>query len=860
MKRITLISLMTLLISHQPVACGRQDKGGDMARLLNDPRASTFQMTWHGGGAGRREGMAVEPGCLRVYEVRMFETPPREAAGLGGSKAQYGRIEFSDFGRTTFTCGLKKSSERIADPDIFFVDVNQNGHLEKDELLKGIPIYERLDKIHYGVIDIPLRDRNRSRIHRVFAWYGKFNDLYLVSHCYMQGRIRLGDKEVTAVLVDYNCDGRYDSAEGVMVCDRIGWDADGDGKIVSWEQHFVGSYLVCDGKVFQVGCTPDGQTLAVVPVEVPMGRLQMPANNAFVRLVGEEGPINLGITDGVIDVPAGIYQVDYLSVEEPDDDGKVTRLSKSGRYFEKPWEIRAGVTTKIDRDRCIVTDSDRRNYEARMREQRGEGLQPRIVSLLREPLGKLDEFSIDFDPGEVRGKRILICFWDMSQRPSRWCISQLAERKEELAKKDIVTVGVHTSAVDEERLDNWLSENGVNFPMGRVKDNTQQALQSWGVQAQPWLVLTDRNHVVTAEGFGLAELNAKIEETGPSASVPAGSNRVTGVVKDPQGQPLSGVRVTEFQTDRDYTTDTEGKFVSAFGPSDERRSFFAVDKQRELVGIGSLPPEERHVEIKLTPGKMVSGTVVDPDGKPVAGAQVAPLPMTSFHVLTDDQGRFDVGWNPEWAGDLKEFFLMARHLERNLAAGVEISEEAKSVRIELEPALTLTGTVEDPNGVPILGAEVGLSLRRGWACGMPVKEVITDQRGRYEFVALPQRQEYINYADAEGFWRDQIRTGIINRTTDREGVGPIILKRPNLSVSGTVVHASGKAVVNIPVHLRGSGQPYLDSKTDAKGRFLFEKVCCGRVEISAKNDALFGKIETEGGAKNVKLVVGPRFE
>ena len=351
-----------------------------------------------------------------------------------------------------------------------------------------------------------------------------------------------------------------------------------------------------------------------------------------------------------------------------------------------------------------------------------------------------------------------------------------------------------------------------------------------------------------------------VDPQGFPVSTPSDSNNVTGLVKGPNGQILSDVLVTEFQTDKDYKTDADGRFVSAFGPSSERRFFFAVDKQRKLVGVGILPPGEKHVEITVIPGKMVSGTVFDPNGKPVAGAQVAPLPMTCYYVLTDDQGKFDLGWNTKWADDLKEFFLMARHLGRNLAGGIEIDENAKTVRIELEPALMLTGTVEEPNGVPVPGVEVGLSLRRGWACGTPVRRVITDKKGRYAFSVLPQRQEYVNYAKVEGFWQNQIRTGIINRVTDREQVGPIILKRPILSVSGKVLNVNGEFVADIPVYLEGEGQPDLDSKTDAEGRFIFEKICSGPVRISAKNNVFFGKIETEGGTKNVKLVVQPRFK
>jgi hypothetical protein len=34
----------------------------------------------------------------------------------------------------------------------------------------------------------------------------------------------------------------------------------------------------------------------------------------------------------------------------------------------------------------------------------------------------------------------------------------------------------------------------------------------WSVKALPWLILTDKNHAVIAEGFGVDELNRKVKE------------------------------------------------------------------------------------------------------------------------------------------------------------------------------------------------------------------------------------------------------------------------------------------------------------------------------------------------------------
>ncbi len=480
-------------------------------------------------------------------------------------------------------------------------------------------------------------------------------------------------------------------------------------------------------------------------------------------------------------------------------------------------------------------------------------------SLVGRTLLELKDLGIELSSAQITGKPMLICFFDLEQRPSRYFIAQLAKRAGQLKNKDLVVAIVHASKVDQSRLDKWIKDNDIPFRTGMAREDDTKTRLTWGIKSLPWLILTDHEHVVTAEGFSLDELDAKISEIKPSASPPDDSNTVTGLVKDSQGRLLSGVRVTEYQTDKDYTSDADGKFVSAFAPSGERRSFFAVDSRRKLVGVGRLSSGEDHVEIKLDPAIIVSGTVIDPVGKPVSGAQVAPLPMTCYHVLTDEQGRFDVGWAPKWAGNLDTFFLMARHLERNLAGGLEIDEKAGNVRIELEPALILAGTIEEPNGVPIPGAEVGLSLRREWACGTPVRKVVADENGGYEFPVLPQKQEYINYADAEGFWQNQITTGIINRKIDREQVNPIILKRPILSVTGTVLYGN-KVVAGIPVYLGGEGQPRLDTQTDSDGRFVFEKVCCGPVRISAKNDKLFGTVDAEGGAKNVKVVVRPRFE
>ncbi|MHC4395685.1 MAG: leucine-rich repeat domain-containing protein [Planctomycetota bacterium] len=309
---------------------------------------------------------------------------------------------------------------------------------------------------------------------------------------------------------------------------------------------------------------------------------------------------------------------------------------------------------------------------------------------------------------------------------------------------------------------------------------------------------------------------------------------------------------------RTVVVNPEGRIISVGFPMD-----LTEDVINNALGLPKAE-EVKQPRKELEAEPKVSGMVGDTEGRPVAGAQVAALPMSNRHVLTDAGGKFEIGWKREWAGDIADICLMARHVEHNLAALVDITHETKTIDIKLEPSLTLTGTVVDTNGMSISRAKVNLSLRGavGWSSyGTPVRGVVTDGQGRYEFGALPQRQDYSISARADGYWYNEITTGVINRVTARAEVGQIILKKPNMSVSGVVVDDTGKAVPNISVFVFICGEDHhrLNGQTDREGKFKFEKICSGPINIIAKSKTLVGIIETQGGAQDVKLVVSARW-
>jgi beta-lactamase regulating signal transducer with metallopeptidase domain len=124
---------------------------------------------------------------------------------------------------------------------------------------------------------------------------------------------------------------------------------------------------------------------------------------------------------------------------------------------------------------------------------------------------------------QAEGKRILVCFWDMNQRPSRNLVGELAKREKDLTDKNVAVLLVDTSGIEPAKLKEWLDNHNIPFTCGSVKNNAKNVLTHWGVRAQPWLNLTDKNRVVQAEGFSLDRLDEKLQAEESDEAVAAGS-------------------------------------------------------------------------------------------------------------------------------------------------------------------------------------------------------------------------------------------------------------------------------------------------------------------------------------------------
>jgi hypothetical protein len=125
-----------------------------------------------------------------------------------------------------------------------------------------------------------------------------------------------------------------------------------------------------------------------------------------------------------------------------------------------------------------------------------------------------NEFGINLSPADVNDKAILVCFFDMEQRPSRNCILQVNKRIQELSAKDIVTIAVQASKVNRAEFDQWKKENTISFPAGAIRPDEPHTRWVWGIRSLPWLILTDKEHIVKSYGFSIDELDEKITKLG----------------------------------------------------------------------------------------------------------------------------------------------------------------------------------------------------------------------------------------------------------------------------------------------------------------------------------------------------------
>ena len=344
------------------------------------------------------------------------------------------------------------------------------------------------------------------------------------------------------------------------------------------------------------------------------------------------------------------------------------------------------------------------------------------------------------------------------------------------------------------------------------------------------------------------------------------------VTEDTNKKPVekASVRIWDEQTDRRYMgrSDKDGIALIRLMPGEYRimcmnKQGLASMRRKEIITIED--GKTAHFEWQLTSLPKITGVVRDEKDKPIKGAKLIVCPMRLRDVTSDAEGKFEVIYDPDrWCSDkMPDIILLGRYEKGNLAATLKIEEDTKTVEIKLKPGVTFTGKVVDPDGKGIANARVVVMLLvTKWDSSIGRDIARTDAQGNFEVKAIPPEHKYNVSASAEGYGGNRSEVIDSNDAVNNHlDVGTITLAVANLSISGMVVDTDDKPIADANVCCSGENQPHYCMQTDAEGKFTLEKVCAGRIQISAEirgKTKLYGRIETEGGATNVKVLISER--
>jgi RNA polymerase sigma factor (sigma-70 family) len=123
-------------------------------------------------------------------------------------------------------------------------------------------------------------------------------------------------------------------------------------------------------------------------------------------------------------------------------------------------------------------------------------------------------------------------------------------------------------------------------------------------------------------------------------------------------------------------------------------------------------PKSRTQDIALASGKTVSGTVLGPDARPLAGAHAAGLtPLAQFTFGRTLEKMRTASFKAGGLAPQKPRALVFIHPEKKLARVHMLrGDEAGPLKVQLQPLGTLTGRIVDAGGKPLEGLKVSAQM------------------------------------------------------------------------------------------------------------------------------------------------------
>lgn len=228
---------------------------------------------------------------------------------------------------------------------------------------------------------------------------------------------------------------------------------------------------------------------------------------------------------------------------------------------------------------------------------------------------------------------------------------------------------------------------------------------------------------------------------------------------------------------------------------------------------------DRSLDIKLTPGAIVVGTLVDKStGKPVSGAKIMLRDWTE--TVTDDNGIFRFVGIPQTRHTIT---ALKDGYYRPIVNFSALNKTYVEVPLETKPEGVIKGIVTDDLGKPVAGASVGVS-----GCYFDFQRVKTDENGKYVLPGYdPDERALLSISEDNYDWiNDQ---PVIFPTNQREVTANFQLRSKKgdiRTIVGRVTRVDGTPIASAKVAYGWSdcAVGYTTTKTDDEGKFIFKGV------------------------------------
>ncbi|MBC8460385.1 MAG: carboxypeptidase regulatory-like domain-containing protein, partial [Deltaproteobacteria bacterium] len=322
---------------------------------------------------------------------------------------------------------------------------------------------------------------------------------------------------------------------------------------------------------------------------------------------------------------------------------------------------------------------------------------------------------------------------------------------------------------------------------------------------------------------------------------------LTGTVVTFDGELVAGVEITGGHFDHPYaTSDKNGRFTIAGLSPGQKLSLKAKQEKLHLRGridIEVQPGAEVELLLEEYETTSVSGRVVNPEGKPVAGANVSLMRrkasgggVSSIATVTDGDGKFKID-----ELIIGNEYGVSAHAEgyRGAGTGMFTAEadmpQFEDIVLQELGRRYLEGKVTDTEGNPVVRARV---MNGG-------KMTTTDAEGRYRLdnlVAAVEGRIDINHKD---YGYSQFLYIPTNQTQN------FVLVKADRFLAGKVLDADGNPIQGASVHVdsddEASGHVNVGTSTNAQGEFRLRNLLDEKVPIYVGRGRLykvFGDVET----------------